>query len=71
MFDPSLEVLRVVEEAAIASARTMGMGDPQAAVEAMRGCLEGRVAERWRAAQGGYRDGPAGGSGERSGTMVK
>ena len=28
MFDLSLEVLRVVEDAAIASARTMGMGDP-------------------------------------------
>ena len=44
MFDLSLEVLRVVEEAAIASARTMGMGDPntsdQAAVEAMRRCLD-------------------------------
>src|SRR5579872_1672783 len=44
MFDLSLEVLRVVEEAAIASARTMGMGDPhisdQAAVEAMRACLD-------------------------------
>ena len=31
MFDLSLEVLRVVEDAAIASARTMGMGDPQTA----------------------------------------
>src|SRR5579864_4697381 len=44
MFDLSLEVLRVVEEAAIASARTIGMGDPhtadQAAVECMRRCLE-------------------------------
>src|ERR1044071_8656938 len=44
MFDLSLEVLRVVEDAAIASARTMGMGDPntadQAAVEAMRNCLD-------------------------------
>jgi fructose-1,6-bisphosphatase II len=44
MFDLSLEVLRVVEDAAIASARTMGMGDPpladQAAVEAMRQCLD-------------------------------
>ena len=44
MFDLSLEVLRVVEEAAIASARTMGMGDPhisdQAAVESMRRCLD-------------------------------
>jgi fructose-1,6-bisphosphatase II len=44
MFDLSLEVLRVVEEAAIASARTMGMGDPdtadRAAVESMRRCLE-------------------------------
>jgi len=44
MFDLSLEVLRVVEEAAIASARTMGFGDPNAsdhvAVEAMRRCLD-------------------------------
>ena len=44
MFDLSLEVLRVVEEAAIASARTMGVGDPhtadQAAVESMRRCLD-------------------------------
>jgi fructose-1,6-bisphosphatase II len=44
MFDLSLEMLRVVEEAAIASARTMGMGtadtSDQAAVEAMRGCLD-------------------------------
>jgi len=44
MFDLSLEMLRVVEEAAIASARTMGMGDPklsdQAAVEAMRRALD-------------------------------
>jgi fructose-1,6-bisphosphatase class II len=44
MFDLSLEMLRVVEEAAIASARTMGMGDrdasDQAAVESMRRCLE-------------------------------
>ena len=44
MLDLSLEVLRVVEDAAIASARTMGMGDPntadQAAVEAMRRCLD-------------------------------
>jgi fructose-1,6-bisphosphatase class II len=44
MFDLSLEMLRVVEEAAIASARTMGMGDPnasdQAAVEAMRRSLD-------------------------------
>src|SRR5947209_13868761 len=44
MFDLSLEMLRVVEDAAIASARTMGMGDPkasdQAAVEAMRRCLD-------------------------------
>ena len=44
MFDLSLEVLRVVEDAAIASARTMGMGDPkaadQAAVEAMRHCMD-------------------------------
>ena len=44
MFDLSLEVLRVVEEAAIASARTMGMGDPntadQAAVESMRRSLD-------------------------------
>jgi len=44
MFDLSLEMLRVVEEAAVASARTMGMGDPntsdQAAVESMRRCLD-------------------------------
>jgi fructose-1,6-bisphosphatase class II len=44
MFDLSLEVLRVVEEAAIASARTMGKGDAneadQAAVESMRRCLD-------------------------------
>ncbi|MBZ5723404.1 MAG: class II fructose-bisphosphatase [Acidobacteriia bacterium] len=44
MFDLSLEMLRVVEDAAIASARTMGMGDPkladQAAVESMRRCLD-------------------------------
>ncbi|HLK48794.1 MAG TPA: class II fructose-bisphosphatase [Bryobacteraceae bacterium] len=44
MFDLSLEVLRVVENAAIASARTMGMGDAktadQAAVEAMRHCMD-------------------------------
>jgi fructose-1,6-bisphosphatase II len=44
MFDLSLEMLRVVEDAAIASARTMGMGDREgadrAAVEAMRHCLD-------------------------------
>src|SRR5437016_5947614 len=44
MFDLSLEMLRVVEDAAIASARTMGTGDAnlsdQAAVEAMRHCLD-------------------------------
>ena len=44
MFDLSLEVLRVVENAAIASARTMGMGDAKtadhAAVEAMRTCMD-------------------------------
>ena len=44
MFDLSLEILRVVEDAAIASARTMGMGNPtasdQAAVESMRRCLD-------------------------------
>jgi fructose-1,6-bisphosphatase II len=44
MFDLSLEMLRVVEEAAIASARTMGMGDgklsDQAAVESMRRCMD-------------------------------
>src|SRR6202789_2329008 len=44
MFDLSLEVLRVVEDAAIASARTMGMGDPDgsdhAAVEWMRRPLD-------------------------------
>src|ERR1022692_996552 len=44
MFDLSLEVLRVVEDSAIASARTMGMGDAKtadhAAVESMRQCLD-------------------------------
>jgi fructose-1,6-bisphosphatase class II len=44
MFDLSLEVLGVVEDAAIASARTMGMGDrdgsDRAAVESMRQSLE-------------------------------
>jgi fructose-1,6-bisphosphatase class II len=44
MFDLSLELLRVVEEAAIASARTMGMGNAEvadrAAVESMRRCLD-------------------------------
>jgi fructose-1,6-bisphosphatase class II len=44
MFDLSLEVLRVVEQAAIASARTMGMGDADgaddAAVESMRATLD-------------------------------
>ncbi len=44
MLELSLEVLRVVEDAAIASARTMGMGDAhtsdQAAVESMRRCLD-------------------------------
>ena len=44
MFDLSLELLRVVEDAALASARTMGMGDrhgsDQAAVESMRCSLD-------------------------------
>jgi fructose-1,6-bisphosphatase II len=44
MFDLSLEMLRVVEEAAVASARTMGKGDAEtadrAAVESMRQCLD-------------------------------
>src|SRR5262245_45492365 len=44
MFDLSLEMLRIVEDAAIASARTMGMGDREAsdraAVESMRRCLD-------------------------------
>ncbi|MFN0165290.1 MAG: class II fructose-bisphosphatase [Bryobacteraceae bacterium] len=44
MFDLSLELVRVVEEAAIASARTMGMGDGKAsdhaAVETMRRVLD-------------------------------
>jgi len=44
MFDLSLEMLRVVEEAAIASARTMGMGDgkaaDRAAVESMRRSMD-------------------------------
>src|SRR2546426_3648832 len=49
MFDLSLEVLQVVEQAAIASARTMGMGDAggadQAAVESMRCTLDGIAIE--------------------------
>jgi fructose-1,6-bisphosphatase II len=44
MFDLSLEVLRVVEQAAIESARTMGMGNADgadhAAVESMRATLD-------------------------------
>ena len=44
MLDLSLEMLRVVEEAAIASARTMGMGDrdgsDHAAVESMRRSMD-------------------------------
>jgi fructose-1,6-bisphosphatase II len=44
MLELSLEVLRVVEDSAVAAARTMGMGDPntsdQAAVESMRRCLD-------------------------------
>jgi fructose-1,6-bisphosphatase class II len=44
MFDLSLEVLRVVEQAAVASARTMGMGNADgadhAAVESMRATLD-------------------------------
>jgi len=44
MFDLSLEMLRVVEQAAIASARTMGMGDAEAsdraAVESMRRSMD-------------------------------
>ena len=44
MFDLSLEVLRVVEQAAIESARTMGMGNAEgadhAAVESMRATLD-------------------------------
>jgi fructose-1,6-bisphosphatase class II len=44
MFDLSLEMLSVVEEAAIASARTMGMGDGKlsdhSAVESMRRSME-------------------------------
>ena len=49
MFGLSLDMLRVVEEAAIASARTTGMGDPQAAgqaaVESMRRSLDTIVFE--------------------------
>src|SRR5882724_5936363 len=49
MFDLSLEVLRVVELAAVESARTMGMGDAdgadKAAVESMRGTLDTVVME--------------------------
>jgi fructose-1,6-bisphosphatase class II len=44
MFDLSLDMLRIVEDAAVASARTMGMGDREgsdrAAVESMRRCLD-------------------------------
>src|SRR5262249_21301613 len=44
-FDLSLELMRVVEQAAIACAHTMGQGDrhgsDQAAVEAMRQTLDG------------------------------
>jgi fructose-1,6-bisphosphatase class II len=44
MFDLSLEMLRVVEDAAVASARTMGMGDgkaaDRAAVESMRRSMD-------------------------------
>ena len=44
----SLEFLRVVEEAAIASARTMGLGDghksDQIAVETLRTAMDGRGA---------------------------
>src|SRR5579872_1504102 len=44
MFDLSLEMLRVVEDAALASARTMGMGNAeasdQAAVESMRRSMD-------------------------------
>jgi fructose-1,6-bisphosphatase II len=44
MYDLSLEMLRVVEEAAVASARTMGMGDAdaadRAAVESMRRSMD-------------------------------
>jgi fructose-1,6-bisphosphatase II len=39
MFDLSLEMLRVVEDAAIAAARTMGMGDPNAADQAAVGSM--------------------------------
>ena len=47
MFDLSLEVLRVVEQAAIASARTMGMGDADGADQ------EGGVAAGLQASGGG------------------
>src|SRR5579863_5708571 len=43
-FELALEFVRVVEEAAIASAQTMGFGDPhkadQVATEAMRNCMD-------------------------------
>ncbi len=47
MFDLSLEVLRVVEDAAIASARTMGMGDPNA-IRPCRGGIHAPLARYHR-----------------------
>ena len=76
MFDLSLEMLRVVEDAAVASARTMGMGDPnasdQAAVESMRRCLDTLAIEGTIVIGEGERDeAPMLYIGERVGTAIK
>jgi fructose-1,6-bisphosphatase II len=75
MFDLSLEMLRVVEDAAVASARTMGMGDPkasdQAAVESMRRCLDTLAIEGTIVIGEGERDeAPMLYIGERVGTAI-
>src|SRR4051794_6997787 len=75
MFDLSLEMLRVVEEAAVASARTMGMGDAkasdQAAVESMRRCLDTLAIEGTIVIGEGERDeAPMLYIGERVGTVT-
>ena len=75
MFDLSLEMLRVVEEAAISSARTMGMGDgklsDQAAVESMRRCLDTLAIEGTIVIGEGERDAaPMLYIGEKVGAMV-
>src|SRR3954454_23862981 len=75
MFDLSLEMLRVVEDAAVASARTMGMGDAkasdQAAVESMRRCLDTLAIEGTIVIGEGERDeAPMLYIGERVGTVT-